>query len=271
MIFWLKGRLSALFRVLLMNRPTQNSFTRRHVLSASAATLVGGLAVQGRQAQAQSKSPSLKKGDVILFQGDSITDARRDKKRQGSPNDAAALGLGYPLLLGSQLLADHPELDLKIYNRGISGHKVPQLDARWQEDCLDLKPAILSILVGVNDMWHKLNGKYDGTVADYGDQFAALIQRTRKALPKVRIVVCDPFVLKCGAINDKWFPEFTERRALAKKVADDAATDFVPFQSMFDQAVAAGTEPAYWARDGVHPTPAGHALMAKTWRKVGGV
>lgn len=246
------------------------SLTRRHVLSSSAATLVG-LAAQGTQSQAQSKAPPLKKGDVILFQGDSITDARRDKQRQGAPNDAAALGLGYPLLLGSQLLADHPKLELKIYNRGISGHKVPQLDARWQEDTLDLKPAILSILIGVNDMWHKMSGKYDGTVADYGKQFAALLKRTRTALPEVRLIVCDPFALRCGAINDTWFPEFTERRALAKKVADDAGADFVPFQSMFDQAIAAGTEPAYWAGDGVHPTPAGHALMAKTWREVVGI
>lgn len=245
-----------------------SSLTRRRVLSSSAAALVGGLAARGTPSRAQTKTSPLKEGDVILFQGDSITDARRDKKRQDTPNDAAALGLGYPLLLGSQLLADHPKLNLKIYNRGISGHKVPQLDARWQEDTLDLKPAVLSILIGVNDMWHKMNGKYDGTVADYGNQFAALLKRTRTALPEVRLIVCDPFALKCGAIDDSWFPEFTQRRALAKKVADDAGADFAPFQSMFDQAIAAGTEPAYWAADGVHPTPAGHALMAKTWREV---
>ncbi len=250
-----------------------NPLTRRRVLSSSTAALVGGLAAQGSQvnAQGKAKTPSLKKGDVILFQGDSITDARRDKKNQDTPNDAAALGLGYPLLLGSQLLEEYPKLGLKIYNRGISGNKVPQLDLRWQEDTLDLKPAVLSILIGVNDMWHKKSGKYDGTAADYGTQFAALLKRTRSALPAVRIVVCDPFVLRCGVIDDTWFPEFTQRRALAKKVAEKAGADFVPFQSMFDQAIAAGTEPDYWAADGVHPTPAGHALMAKTWREVVGI
>lgn len=255
-----------------MNHSDQTpGFTRRRALSTSAAALLSGLAYQGNELRAQSKKPSLKKGDVIVFQGDSITDAGRDKKRQDMPNDTAAFGRGYPSLLGKQLLADYPDLDLKIYNRGISGHKVPQLDARWQKDTIDLKPAVLSILIGVNDMWHKMNGRYDGTVKDYGEQFAALLKRTQKELPNVRIVVCEPFALRCGAINDTWFPEFDQRRALAKKVAEDAGVEFVPFQSMFDKAIAAGTEPAHWARDGVHPTPEGHALMAKTWREVTGI
>ncbi len=205
-----------------------------------------------------------------MFQGDSITDARRDQN-QSQANHAGALGTGYPALLGPELLRDHPTLGLQIYNRGISGHKVPDLDKRWQTDTIDLKPALLSILIGVNDIWHKLNGRYDGTVADYETGFAALLAKTRKALPQVTIVVCEPFVLRCGAINDSWFPEFDQRRAAAKKVATDAGTLWVPFQSMFDEAVAAGTAPSYWAGDGVHPSLAGHSLMAQAWRKVVGI
>ncbi len=134
-----------------------------------------------------------------------------------------------------------------------------------------MKPALLSILIGVNDIWHKLNGNYDGTVSDYETGFAALLTRTRQALPDVTIVVCEPFVLHCGAINDKWFPEFDQRRAVAKKVASEAGTIWVPFQTMFDEAVAAGTPPNYWAGDGVHPSLAGHSLMAQAWRKVVGI
>ena len=209
-------------------------------------------------------------GSVILFQGDSITDARRDRERSEA-NDARGLGGGYPALIAAALRRDHSKLDLKIYNRGISGNKVPDLDARWKTDCLDLKPSVLSILVGVNDIWHKLNGKYDGTVAQYQDGFAALLTRTRAALPAAHIVVCEPFVLRCGAVNDKWFPEFDERRAAARTVAQEAKATWVPFQSMFDKAVAFGTTPEYWAPDGVHPSIAGHALMAKTWREAVGV
>ena len=157
-----------------MNKINAPLITRRQALSTSATLLAGGLAAQEIQAQSKKKT-SLKKGDVILFQGDSITDAGRDRKRQDIPNDKAAFGRGYPLLLGNQLLADYPKLDLKIYNRGNSGHKVPQLDARWQKDTIDLNPAVLSILIEVNDMWHKMSGKYDGTVKDYGDQFAAQV------------------------------------------------------------------------------------------------
>jgi len=101
----------------------------------------------------------LNNGDVVLFQGDSITDARRDKKKFADrPNDPRGLGDGYPLRIAGQLIRNHPTKHLKCFNRGISGHKVPDLQKRWKKDCLDMKPAVLSILVGVNDIWHKMNG-----------------------------------------------------------------------------------------------------------------
>ena len=134
---------------------------------------------------------------------------------------------------------------------GKSGFKVPIyfLDSfisenkRWDRDCIDLKPDVLSILVGVNDIWHKLNGKYDGTAEVYRDGFAALLKRTKKALPDTTIVVCEPFALKCGAVlKGEWFPDFDTRRAYAKEVADAAGTLWVPFQKMFDDAIAEGTK-----------------------------
>ena len=215
--------------------------------------------------------PDLEKGTVILFQGDSITDAGRNKK---NPVANEGLGRGYPQHVATALHKDHAELDLQIHNRGISGNKVPDLERRWQKDCLDLKPQILSILIGVNDIWHMLNGRYKGTVQTYRDGYAALLDRTRKALPSTQIVICEPFVLMSGTVKqnkDKWFPEFDKRRAAAKEVAKDAEAAWVPFQTMFDDAVTAGTEPSALAGDGVHPTQEGHALMAKTWREVVGV
>ena len=147
---------------------------------------------------------------------------------------------------------------------------MPDLAARWQQDAIDLEPAILSILIGVNDIWHKLGGHYSGTVADYETGYRELLQRSLKELPGARIVVCEPFVLRCGAVNESWFPEFDQRRAVARKLAEELRLDFVPFQSMFD-AAARLARPAYWAGDGVHPTLAGHALMTKTWREVVGI
>jgi lysophospholipase L1-like esterase len=211
----------------------------------------------------------LPEGAVILFQGDSITDAGRARDASGA-NDQRGLGNGYPLLLAASLLHERAASKPKVFNRGISGNKVPDLKARWEADCLALKPAVLSILIGVNDIWHKLNGNYAGTVADYETGYRELLKSTMQSLPETRIVICEPFVTRCGAVKDNWFPEFDERRAVAKKLAEELSLTFVPFQSAFDAAVEVAP-PQYWAGDGVHPSLAGHALMASEWRKATGL
>lgn len=246
------------------SKPT---ITRRSLMKTAAAvagaSAVSSYATTSSVTYAASQI-TLSQDDVILFQGDSITDAGRNKKVDGA-NDFNALGRGYAQMLATSLLGRHSAQRLQCYNRGISGHKVPDLQARWQTDTINLKPAVLSILIGVNDIWHKLNGKYEGTVEDYEVGFEKLLADTRAALPNTKLVICEPFVLRCGAINDSWFPEFDHRRAAAKRVSDAAGAIWVPFQSMFDTAVSDATPPNYWAGDGVHPTMAGHALMAKTW------
>lgn len=257
-----------------MNLAAPNrEFTRRGLLQCAlgvaGATALAGCVTRSQEPPTPAKR-SLAQGDVVVFQGDSITDAGRNKDAAGA-NDFGALGRGYANMISSALLGAHPALQLQCYNRGISGNKVPDLQARWQADAIDLKPAVLSILIGVNDMWHKLDGKYDGTVADYEQGFTKLLADTRAALPATRIVICEPFVLMCGAVSEAWLPEFAERRAVAKRVADAAGATWVPFQTMFDEAVSDATPPAYWAGDGVHPTMAGHALMARTWLDVTGL
>lgn len=208
----------------------------------------------------------LKPRHRILFQGDSITDAGRDRPR-AEPNDAAAMGSGYAYLAMSRLLADRPDLELQVYNRGISGNRVPDLKARWASDCLDLKPDVLSILIGVNDQWHKLDGRYAGSVRDYEVGYRELLEATLSARPALVIVLCEPFVLRCGAVTERWFPEFTERRAAAQLLAREFALPMVPFQSVFERALSTA-RPEYWAADGVHPTAAGHQLMADAWLEV---
>lgn len=254
-----------------MPNSSETILSRRSFLHTT--TLAGGaLAASSLLATGQASAAEkteLKPGAVILFQGDSITDAGRDKTG-GAPNHSQGLGRGYPNLIGGALLADYPQQKLTIYNRGISGNKVPDLAARWQKDAIDLKPDLLSILIGVNDVWHKLSGRYDGTVEDYETGYRALLQQTLERIPGVRLVICEPFVLRCGAVNDTWFPEFDQRRAVANKLADELKLQRVAFQTMFDEAVKLAP-PEYWAGDGVHPTLAGHALMTKTWREVVGI
>jgi lysophospholipase L1-like esterase len=209
--------------------------------------------------------PHAAKETVVLFQGDSITDCGRNRNA-AEANSTAALGTGYPLLVTSAVLAAHPDRALRFYNRGISGNKVPDLQQRWTAEALDLRPEVLSILIGVNDFWHKLDLGYSGTVRDYEEQYTVLLEQTRRALPRVHLIVLEPFVLRCGAVNERWFPEFDVRRNAAARVASRARATFVPLQEVFNRRTRA-SPPEYWAADGVHPTPAGHAVIADQWRR----
>lgn len=229
----------------------------RREFVATTAALAG---TAGWQSQKASKPT------VILFQGDSITDCGRDRSSTDA-NTAGALGTGYALFAAAASLAARPDRALKFFNRGISGNKVPDLMQRWRTDTIDLQPDVLSILIGVNDFWHKLDHGYTGTVADYEEQYLTLLDETRRALPKVYLIIFEPFVLRCGAVTARWFPEFDQRRAVAARVAAHANATFVPLQAIFDRKVRS-SPPEYWAADGVHPTPAGHALIANEWRRV---
>ncbi|MEM1213307.1 MAG: SGNH/GDSL hydrolase family protein [Planctomycetota bacterium] len=204
---------------------------------------------------------------TVLFQGDSITDAGRDRDTPDA-NHPGALGNGYAKLAGSALLQDQPDA-FAVYNRGISGNRVRDLIDRWQPDCIDFQPTTLSLLIGVNDMWRTKDQGDTSTPQDFADHLRQLLDLTRTALPDTRVIVCEPFVTRTGHVADDWFPEFDERRALTRVIADEFKTDWVPFQSVFNDAIAHDNpDPAHWAGDGVHPSDAGHQLMADAWLDV---
>lgn len=248
------------------------SLPRRELLGTTLAAL-GGLGLSGcagsgsgvrSEGSSRGADPLVSPNDVVLFQGDSITDAGRSREHAREPNTQAALGTGYAWLTAAGLLVERPPQGLRVFNRGVSGNKVFQLAKRWERDCLALEPDVLSILIGVNDIWHARDNDYDGTVEIYERDYDALLERTRAALPKVELVVCEPFVLRCGSVDDSWFPEFDEYRAAARRVAAGHAATWVGFQQMFDEAIEYAP-PAHWAGDGVHPTSAGASLMAQAW------
>jgi lysophospholipase L1-like esterase len=168
------------------------------------------------------------------------------------------------------LLAENPGLDLTIHNRGISGNRVTNLRSRWQDDCIALKPTLLSILIGVNDCWHGVaNGTPENGVplGEFDRVLRELIEGTRKTLPGIRVVLCEPFTTEAGAVlRLNFHPDIDERRALVKKIAADMADVYVPFQELFD-GLSKVAPPDYWAEDGVHPTPGGHQKMAEFWIK----
>jgi lysophospholipase L1-like esterase len=247
------------------NFNSRRSFIKKAALGTFAAISIPEI-LSAAVPKGKTKGIKLLKDQVILFQGDSITDSGRNKEDTGF-NTARNLGSGYPLLAGAAMLNKYEALNLKIYNKGISGNKVYQLAERWDKDCLELKPDVLSILIGVNDLWHKLNGTYNGTVEIYRNDYIALLERTMKALPNVKLIICEPFAVNgVKAVDDKWYPEFYDYQKAAKDIAKQFRAAFIPLQSVFDEAQKRAPG-SYWTGDGVHPTLAGAQLMAKAWMK----
>lgn len=215
------------------------------------------------QASISKKKGKIPKNLTILMQGDSITDAGRDKSIQ-DVNDAGSMGRGYVYQVASSLLGSLPEAHLSIYNRGISGNKVFQLTDRWENDCLQLKPDVLSILIGVNDFWHSLKD-YKGTVEVYEADLRKLLDTTLSKFPNIKLIIGEPFAVKGGtAIDDKWFPDFPEYQQAATKIAQEYKAIFIPYQKIFDNALN-DAPVSYWCPDGVHPSIAGSYLMKKAW------
>jgi lysophospholipase L1-like esterase len=243
--------------------------SRRSFITNSAIATVAGLTLpQLVSATAfSSKKIALEKDDIILFQGDSITDWGRTHT-ETAPNTSQALGSSYPFAAASSMLSQYAAKNLKIYNKGVSGNKVYQLAERWDADCLALKPNVLSILVGVNDFWHKLNGQYNGTIDTYRDDYKKLLDRTKQALPDVKLIIGEPFAFTgVKFVNQNWYPKFNEFRLAAREASDAYHATFIPYQSIFDDALKIAPA-AYWSLDGVHPTVAGAGLMAKSWLDV---
>jgi len=208
----------------------------------------------------------LKSNAVILFQGDSITDGNRG--RNEDPNHI--MGHGYAFSIASRIGADFPEKNYRFYNRGISGHKITDLADRWQKDTLDLKPDVLSILVGVNDAASVVFTRPPVVpVEKFEETYDALLEQTQSQFPEILFVLCEPFILKVGRVAENWevyYADIDKRREVVKKLAVKYNTVFVPSQEVFNKACE--KVPAeYWMWDGVHPTVAGHELLAREWLK----
>lgn len=201
--------------------------------------------------------PLFHDGDIVLFQGDSITDAGRDRQ------DPAHLGHGYVLLAASWFQALYPENRVRFLNRGIGGDRVADLTVRWQEDCLNLRPTWLSLLIGINDTWRRYDRNDATSVEAYEKSYRSLLERLL-VTQNARLILCEPFVLPVSIDREQWCEDLAPKSAVVRRLAREYQAVYVPFDGLFAQA-AARREPAYWAADGVHPTEAGHALMAQAW------
>jgi lysophospholipase L1-like esterase len=199
-------------------------------------------------------------GALILFQGDSITHGGRGPTED--PNHV--LGHSYPFLIASEAAARHPSRGWRFVNRGVSGDRVRDLAARWQQDALDHQPDILSILVGANDVGAIMDGDSDDTAASrFRSSYDELLARTVDALPHVRLMLGEPFCLPVG-VRGTWAGHMETHAQVVRKLAADYEATLVPYQQALDAAV--GRAPAaHWIWDGIHPTYAGQRILADTW------
>ncbi len=203
----------------------------------------------------------------ILFQGDSITDCRRERTDE-SYKLFYGLGSGYPNIVSGELGIKYPG-EYEFINRGIGGNRITDLYARIKGDILNLKPDYMSILIGVNDVWHEVT-RADGVSAErYERIYDMLISEILTELPKIKIIIIEPFVLKGTATEEHWeyfYSEVVKRGQAAKRIAEKYNLKFVSLQNKFDEANSIVSEP-YWTLEGVHPTVNGHRLIANEWLK----
>lgn len=211
----------------------------------------------------------MKEACTIVFQGDSITDGGRPYDEAGK-SYCETLGQGYVKILAGRLPLAYRNENWRIINRGISGNKVTQLVGRWQTDTLNLRPDILSILIGVNDVWHGIGkhpGEFNGVEPKHFERtYRLLLEQTREVLPKVRLILGEPFLLKGSA----WTPEFEagveERQVIVRKLAKEFQAGLVSYPKAFEEALKTLTVEEL-APDGVHPTNLGNTVMADAWMK----
>ena len=209
-------------------------------------------------------SLSIEDNAVVLFQGDSITDAGRDR------SDPCGMGAGYALMASSWFTALYPEKDLQFFNRGIGGNRVCDLVGRWQEDCIDLdpKPTWVSVMIGINDACQAFNSNDPTALEDYERDYRSILTDVRDKLG-ARLVLIEPFLLPFPDDRAAWRKYLDPMINAARKLAREFDAILVPMDGIFAVA-ATRREPAFWAMDGVHPVAGGHALIAQSWLKAVG-
>jgi len=197
----------------------------------------------------------------ILFTGDSITDCGSSLS-----DDINFLGHGYPVFIASLLGARYPEYEFSFVNTGVSGNRISDLAERWQHDVLNHKPDILSILIGINDVWARYTTLTSISEMEFSSIYKDLLKQTRKNLPDTRIVLMEPFVLPMHADQRNWRADLDPKIQAVRDLAEEFSCILIPLDGIF-AAAASRREKSFWVKDGVHPTPNGHALIAENWIK----
>ncbi|MBO5715346.1 MAG: SGNH/GDSL hydrolase family protein [Clostridia bacterium] len=203
----------------------------------------------------------------ILFLGDSITDMSRNRETEFFYN---SYGFAYPLFVEGELSTKHPK-QFEILNKGISGNRVVDLYSRVKIDCWNHNPDVISIFIGVNDVWH---GLFDGIgngvdIERFEKVYRMLIDDTRKVLPNTKFILVAPFFLEGSATNERMdeFVNIYKYADVVRKIANDYEFPVVDLQAKFT-SLANKNGASYYLYDGVHPTIAASKIIADEWLDV---
>ena len=188
----------------------------------------------------------------VVFIGDSVTDCGRDIE--------PPFGDGYVREISRTGI-----LTSEIINVGTSGHRLVDLEKRWQSDVLDHKPTMLSIAIGINDTWRRYDDNDPTSTKDFRDRYHHLLTWTKEEL-NPQFVLCEPFLLHVREEMKSWREDLDPKIAVVHDMAREFGAVLVPFDQHLN-ALAEKMPMADIAEDGIHPTPFGHQEMARLWLK----
>ena len=191
----------------------------------------------------------------ILFQGDSITEMNRKAA------DFYDLGDGYVYDAAQGLREALPEKELEFINRGVGGDRTWEMKKRWQEQCIDLQPDFVSILIGVNDTWRAFDQNNPTTAREYEDNYRSMLEDVRRHT-KAKILMIEPYLLHDVPEKDAWRPDLDEKIEACRRLAREFADEYLPLDGLL-AAASVHELPAHWAADGIHPSQAVAKLIAR--------
>ena len=192
----------------------------------------------------------------LLFQGDSITDAGRDKRNYYD------LGNGYPKFAASIIAEKYADTSFEFINLGISGNRTGQLFDRFYSDGIALQPDIISILIGINDIWHRCPPNYIMTTDEQiALNYREILKRIKRET-NAKIVILSPYVLD-SEDKEPMKKELSTVLPIIRELADEFADAYVPLDELFEKAMETQPEPRYYSADGVHPNENGAKFIAE--------
>ena len=197
---------------------------------------------------------------TLVFQGDSITDAGRDKRNYHQ------MGNGYPKYASEALAKAFADVEIEFINQGIGGNRTSQLFDRLYTDAIAFEPDVISVLIGINDIWHRYgSGMIATTDAQIALNYRSILERLKRETD-AKIVMLSPYILDCEG-KDAMREDLKTVLPIIRGLADEFADAYIPLDELFDEALKTQPEPMFYSKDGVHPNENGARFIAEHYVK----